>query len=134
MLLPQGQHVVVPGRGVADILGQCRRTRRIGLSVLREEAVGDAALIEALEGARVQSAGAQTGQVLIVAPLDDDDDVDSCQSQFAREHQPGSAASDDHDRMLIHDRVPCAATAMSKCITSSRRPSLVYKAMAGSSP
>ena len=66
---------------------------------LREEPIGDAALIEDLDGACVQTAGARAGEVLAGAPLDDGD-VDARQRQFARQHQPGRTSSGDHHRMV----------------------------------
>ena len=64
-----------------------------------EEPLGDAALIEHLDGARVQAAGARAGEVLAGAPLDDGD-VDPRQRQLARQHQPRRTASGDHHRVL----------------------------------
>ena len=69
--------------------------RDLGHLSLREEPVGDAALIEDLDGARVQAARARAGEVLAGAPLDDGD-VDPRQRQLARQHQPGRTASGDH--------------------------------------
>ena len=63
-----------------------------------EEPLGDAALVEHLDRAGVQAAGARAGELLVGAPLDDGD-VDPRQRQLARQHHPGRAASGDHDRM-----------------------------------
>ena len=74
----------------------------------REEPFRDATLIEHLDGAGVQTAGARSVELLIGASFDDDD-VDPRQRQLARQHQPGRAASCDHHRMLGHRRSPADA-------------------------
>ena len=66
---------------------------------LRDEPIGNAALIENLDGAREQPPGALTGELLIGAPLDDDR-VDARQRQFTRQHQPCRTAAGDDHRML----------------------------------
>ena len=68
---------------------------------LREEPFGDAALIEHLDGAGVQTAGARAVELLTGASFDDDD-VDPRQRQLARQHQPGRAAAGDDHRMFGH--------------------------------
>ena len=70
-------------------------------TVLREEPIGDAALIEDLDGARVQTACARAGEVLAGAPFDNGN-VDTRQRQFARQHQSGRTSSGDHHRMVGH--------------------------------
>ena len=70
---------------------------------LREEAIRDAALIEHLDGARMQTARARAVEVLAGAPLDDGD-VDARQRQLGRQHQPRRTASRDHHCMLCHGR------------------------------
>jgi len=67
---------------------------------LREEPIGDAALIELLDGARVQTAGAQAVELPAGAPLDNRN-VDPRQRQLARQPQPGRAPSGDHRRMSL---------------------------------
>ena len=71
---------------------------------LREEPVGDPTLIEHLDGARVQTAGARADELLAGAPLDDGD-VDPRQRQLARQHQPRRTPSGDHHlhARLIHN-------------------------------
>ncbi len=66
-----------------------------------EEPIGDAALIEHLDGACVQTARARADEVLAGAPLDNGD-VDPRQRQLARQHQPRRAAAGDHHRMFGH--------------------------------
>ena len=68
---------------------------------LREEPISDSALIEHLDGARMQTACARAGEVLAGAPLDNGD-VDARQRQLARQHQPCRASSGDHHRMVGH--------------------------------
>src|ERR1700734_1980326 len=63
--------------------------------------IGNAALIENLDGARVQTAGAQAGEVLAGAPLDDGN-VDARQCQLSRQHQPCRTSSDNRHRVLDH--------------------------------
>ena len=77
---------------------------------LREEPISDSALIEHLDGARVQTACARAGEVLAGAPLDDRD-VDARQRQLARQHQPCRASSGDHHGVPGHRRDPPTAGA-----------------------
>ena len=77
--------------------GEARDLRHLPF---REEPIGDAALIEHLDGARVQTARARADEVLAGAPLDNGD-VDARQRQFARQHQPCRTCSGDHHRMLL---------------------------------
>ena len=91
------------GREVADVQegpGVAHERMRLPL---REEPFRDATLIEHLDGAGVQTAGARAVELLTGASFDDDD-VDPRQRQLARQHQPGRAASCDHHRMFGHRR------------------------------
>ena len=65
----------------------------------REEPVGDAPLIEHLDGARVQTAGARAGKFLAGAPLDNRN-VYARQRQLACEHQSGRPCADDNYRVF----------------------------------
>ena len=56
--LPQRQPVVVAGGEVADVQGDPGERLDLRRPPLREEAVRDASLVEHLDGARVQTAGA----------------------------------------------------------------------------
>ena len=67
----------------------------------RDEPLRDATLIEHLDGARVETTGARSVELLSDAPFDDDD-VDVRQRQLARQHQPRRASSRDHHRMFSH--------------------------------
>ena len=102
VVLPQPESVGVPGGEVADVqAGSPANPATCSHLSLRQEPVGDAALVEDLDGARVQAAGARAGEVLAGAPLDDGD-VDARQRQLARQHQPCRTSSGDHHRMLGH--------------------------------
>ena len=100
--LPQREHVGVAGREVADVQGDpAERQDRVRLA-LREEPLGDAALIEHLDGAGVQAAGSRAVEVLGGATFDDGD-VDAGQGQLAGQHQPGRATAGDH-HCVVHRR------------------------------
>jgi hypothetical protein len=77
----------------------------------REESLRDATLIEHLDGAGVKTPGSRSVDILTGASFDDDD-VDPCQRQLARQHQPGRAASRDHHRMFGHRRSPATGSAL----------------------
>jgi hypothetical protein len=85
----------------ADIQGDPGESRDLGHLPLCEEPLGDAALIEDLDGARVQAASARSGERLAGSPLDDGN-VDVRQRQLARQHQPRGTASGDHHLMFSH--------------------------------
>ena len=100
-VLQQREPVGMAGGKVADVQPDPGEPRDLSRRPLREEPVGDAALIEDLDGARVQTAGARAVELLAGAPLDHGD-VDPGQRQLARQHHPRRAASGDHDRMPGH--------------------------------
>ena len=82
---------------------------------LGEEPLRDAALIEHLDRAGVQTAGARAVEVLAGAPFDDDD-VDARQRQLARQHQPRRTAAGDHHRMRhAHYGKDCAHSTPRRC-------------------
>jgi len=66
----------VAGGEVADVQRDPGERLDLHRLPLREEPIGDAALIEHLDRARVQTAGARAVELLARAPLDDRD-VDS---------------------------------------------------------
>ncbi len=99
LVLPQRQPVRVAGGKVADVQPNLGETRHLRHLSLRQESIGDAALIEDFDGAGVQTPGARSDQILVGAPLDDRD-VDAGQTQFAGEHQARGATSGDEHRML----------------------------------
>src|SRR5213078_1002055 len=69
------------------------------------EPVRDPALIEHLDGARLQATGARSVECLTGPPLDDGH-VRAGQGQLARQHQAGRTAAGDHHRMPGHGRAP----------------------------
>src|SRR5579859_6162710 len=85
-MLPESEIVVSPRRKGAEIQGYLAegKPHLMHLS-LREKAIGDSPLIEDLDGACMQPAGAQSDEILGVAALDDGD-VDARQRQFSRQH------------------------------------------------
>ena len=101
VLLPQPEPVGMAGGEVADVEPGTAEPRDLRHLPLGKEPIGDAALVEDLDGARLQTARARARQVLVGAPLDDGD-VDARQRQLARQHQPGRTASGDHHRVLGH--------------------------------
>ena len=99
VLLPEPERVGMPGGKVADVQRDPGELPDLDHLSLREEPIGDSALIEDLDGARVQTTRARAGEVLAGAPLDNRN-VDARQRQLARQHQPGRTSSGDHHRML----------------------------------
>ena len=96
MLLPQREPVGVAGREVADVQLDAGEAGGLRDLPLREEPIGDPALVEHLDRARVQAAGAGADELPVGTPLDDRD-VDARERQLARQHQSRRAASgDDH--------------------------------------
>src|SRR5713226_45937 len=95
----------MPGGKVADIQTDAGEPRDLGHLPLREEPIGDSALVEDLDGARVETPRARSGEVLAGAPLDNRD-VDPRQRQLARQHQPRRAAPGDYHRMFGHTPPP----------------------------
>ena len=105
MVLPEPEPVRVAGGKVADVQPDAGEPRHVRHLPLREEPIGDATLIEDLDGARGQTTGPRAGQILAGSPLDDRH-VHTGQRQLARQHQPGRPPSGDHDRMLGHREAP----------------------------
>ncbi len=114
-VLRQREAVGVAGRGVAEVQGNAGEPGHLGGGALREEPLGDAALVEDLDGPAVQAEGAPADDLLAGTPLEDDD-VDPRQRQLARQHQAGRATADHHHGVLFHvlllrPRVPLPARA-----------------------
>ena len=99
----------MPRGKVADVQTDPGEPGDLGHLPLRQEPVGDPALIELLDRARVQTARSRTDEVLAGAPFDDGH-VDSRQGQLARQHQPRRTRSDDQHRVFghRHDRIVTA--------------------------
>ena len=107
-------------REVADIQERPRvADERVRLA-LRDEPIGDAALVEHLERAGVEPPGPPSVE-LLVGPTLDDEDIDPRQRQFGRQHQPGRSPSRDHHLMLSHRRSPAFANTHSTLLGSSFR-------------
>ena len=98
VVLPQPEPVIVPGGKVADVQADRGEARHLRHLSLREEPIGDATLIEHLDRARVQTAGARAGKFLAGAPLNDGY-VDARQRQLACQHQPCRTSAGDNHRM-----------------------------------
>ena len=105
VVLPQPETVRVAGGKGADVEMDPGKPGDLRLLPLRKEAIGDAALVENLDGARVQTAGARPREVLAGAPLENGD-IDARQRQLGRQHQPARASAGDHNRMLGHRHTP----------------------------
>jgi hypothetical protein len=101
LALPEGEPVVVAGGEVADVEGDAGEPLHLHRLPGREEAIGDAALVEHLDGARVEAARARAVEQVRRAPLDDDD-VDAREREFAREHETSRAASRHYDAVFLH--------------------------------
>ena len=101
LALPDPQRVRMTRREVAHVQHGRRERRDLSHLALGEEAIGDSALIEHLDRARVKAAGARADEHVIGTPLDHRD-VDLRQRQLARQHHPRRTASGDHNRVLSH--------------------------------
>ena len=101
LVLEDREEVRMTRRQVAHVQhGRAERHGPMHLT-LREEAIGDPTLIEHLDRARVEAAGARAGEHVIGTPLDDRD-VDLRQRQLGRQHHPRRPSSGDHHSMLGH--------------------------------
>ena len=127
MVLPEREPVVVASRKVADVERDQREARDLHDLPLREEALRDAALIEHLDGARMQTACARAGELLVRAPLDDGD-VDARERELGRQHQPRRTSSGDHHGVVRHGRRLCAMT------RACRKPPSLAEAEVGITP
>jgi hypothetical protein len=105
VVLPQPEAVVVPRGKVADVQAGSGKHRDLHRLPLRQEPIGDSALIENLDRARVQTACSRAAEVLAGAPLDNGN-VDARQRQLARQHQPGRTSCGDHHRVPGHRHTP----------------------------
>ena len=105
VVLRQREDIVVPRGEVADVeRDQAETGDPVDLS-LRDEPIGDPALVEDLDGACVQAARASAGEVLVGTPFDNGD-VDARQSELGRQHQPRRTSSGYHHRMFGHSCLP----------------------------
>ena len=117
--LPQLQPVIVPRREIADAEPRPGEAGELEDLAFAQEAVGDAALVEHLDCAGVQAAGAGLGDRLVGAPLDDGD-IDSRQRELGRQHQAGRAGAGDDDRMTGGCAVRAGSAARPRCRKQDR--------------
>ncbi len=103
--LPQREAVGVAGREVADVQPDAGEPLHLHDLPRRQEPVGDAPLVEHLDGARVQTAGPRPVDRLVGAPLHHRD-VDPRERQLARQHQAGRPTAGDHHRVVRHRSSP----------------------------
>ncbi len=73
----------------------------IGIALPQERVLGDAALVEQLDRARVQPARAGD-PASSWSRAADDDGLDACQRELGCQHEPRRTSSRDHHRMLRH--------------------------------
>src|ERR1700748_1279673 len=71
LALQQREPVRMACREIADIEPYPGEARALRHLALRQESIGDAALVEHLDGARMQAPGAQPDQILALTLLDD---------------------------------------------------------------
>ena len=119
VVLPQPEPVGMPGGKAADVQRGPGEPRDLSHLSLREEPIGDAALVEDLDGACVQPSCTRAGKILVRAPLDEGN-VDPSQRQLARQHQPRRTASGDHHRTLGHGRTSAGITPAASSGSTSR--------------
>ena len=107
VVLPEPERVGMPGGKVADIQSDAGELPDVRHLSLAEEPIRDSALIEDLDAARMQAAGARAGELLAVAPFDNGN-VDARQRQLARQHQTGRARARDQDIRILcsHEAAP----------------------------
>jgi hypothetical protein len=103
VVLKQRESVIVAGGKVADVQGDHVEAHDLSRPPLGEEAIGDPALIQDLEGARMQTASARADEVLAGAPLDNGN-IDPRQGELAGQHQPCRTCSGNHHRASGHRR------------------------------
>ena len=94
-VLEEGERVRVPGGQAVEV--DARAAERDGVEQLAfgEEAVGDAALVEQLDGARVHAAATPAGELRGRAPLEDQH-VRAGEPQLGGQHQSRRPGADDH--------------------------------------
>ena len=94
VVLPQPQRVRVPGREVAEVQRRVPEAHRLRDLSLGEEPVGDPALVEDLQRARVEPARAGADQLRCRTSFDDRD-IDPRQRQLPGQHHARRPAPDD---------------------------------------
>ncbi len=111
VILPQPKPIGVTGGTIADVQRDQGEPRDLGHPSLRQEPIRDSALIQNLDGARVQTACARAGEFLAGAPFDNGN-VDTRQCQLARQHQAGRARAHDQDIGIRHGHQTAPSFAM----------------------
>ena len=99
--LREGEPVVVAGWEITDIQGDSAESLDLHRLPLSEKPIRDAALIEHLDGARVQTAGACAVGIRTGAWFNDDG-IDLRQCQLRSQHHSCRTASGNHHRVLGH--------------------------------
>jgi hypothetical protein len=89
------------GGKVADVQADLGEPRYLRDLALRQEAIRDSALVEDLDGSGMQTTGSRAGQILAGSTFDNGN-VDACQCQLARQHQPGRTSPGNDHRMAGH--------------------------------
>jgi hypothetical protein len=105
-VLPEREPVRMPRREVAQVELRLVEVQHLRRLPLRQEPLGDPALIQDLDGARVQTARARSSLPVLTRLTLDDDDVDARQRQLGRQHHPRGAGPGDHYHMFGHLTLP----------------------------
>ena len=103
VFLPERQAIGMARREIADV--EVHRAEAMDLRGVAgiEEALDHAALVEQLEGARMQPSRARAIDVRRQPPLDDRD-IDPGQLQLGRQHHARRPTASDHHLMLDHPK------------------------------
>ena len=117
VVLEDRERVRVPRREIAHVQHGRAERRDLDGPPLGQEAVGDPALVEHLDRARVHPARPRPGEHVVGTPLDERD-VDLGQRQLRGQHHARRAAAGDHHRVLEHAR---AASRRSRGAAASSR-------------
>lgn len=99
--LGNGETIGVSRRKSADVQTHAGKGHDLHRGSLGEEAPGNAALVENLDGAGMQAQRTRLDAHPVRPPLDNDS-VDAGQPQFGAEHQPGRAGAHDDYPMPAH--------------------------------
>jgi len=122
VVLPQRQPVWMPGRKVTDVQTNLAEPADLGGITRGEEAVGDSALVEDLDGAGVQASRTRADETA-VGPAFDDRDVHPRQCQLSGQGQAGRTPADDYHVMLgklTHPHPPIAEKLVRPAILRQR--------------
>ena len=126
--LREGEPVVVAGWEITDVQGDSAESLDLHRLPLSEKPIRDAALIEHLDGARVQTAGACAVGIRSGAWFNDDG-IDLRQCQLSRQHQSCRAASGNHHRVLGHMPPLALSCALVSAGESGARPGACGKSL-----